>query len=42
MREEGENTSDQEEEYSQADVFIFIFATVVNLHHLAKAEPWNI
>ena len=40
MREEREKTSDQEEENPQKDMFIIIFATVGNLHHLGRAETW--
>ena len=40
MREERENISDQEEDNLQADMFIIVFATVGNLHHLGRAETW--
>ena len=40
MREERENISDQEEDNLQADMFIIVFATVHNLHHLSRAEAW--
>ena len=40
MREERENISDQEQDNLQADMFIIVFATVGNLHHLGRAETW--
>ena len=40
MREERENISDQEEDNLQADMFIIVFATAGNLHHLGRAATW--
>ena len=40
MRQERENISDQEEDNLQADMFIIVFATVGNLHHLGRAKTW--